>query len=276
MSKKPVVKKSVKTVKTGTAVQPENPPLQAAPRTVNKTMEKILIAVLIATVLFMAYQGIDYYTGWGNPGKVIKRMLDEAEKNSIYKRYAQAIQKYDYIISKWGSDPKYSEDIRQTKLNLAKAYKDSEQYLQAIDMYKSLTQEYSSTNRDMYAWLLLELADSYNSILNTDQAITVYRQVVGEFKGTDWSAEALFGIAEAYRSKKDYKNAITYYDLIVEKYQKGFLSAEALTNKGRIMEDTGRIKDAVRIYEKVVKDFPDIVTEFAKTRLGVLSGKEVK
>lgn len=261
--------------------QPDNKPVEqpvpmAAAAKSGFDMRKAAAVIVAVIILILAYRGIDYYTGWGNPEKVIKRSLDEAEKNAVYKRYTEAIKKYEYVIDKWGNDPKYTEDIKQAKLNLAKAYKDSEQYLKAIELYKALTAEYRESNRDMYAWLLLELAESYSAILDTEQALVTYNQIVKEFKDTDWSAEALFGIAEAYRARKDYKNAVIYYDIIVEKYQKGFLSAEALTNKAKIFEELGKIKEAVKIYDRVVKEFPDIVTEYAKSRLDILSGQAVK
>lgn len=244
----------------------------AAPK--KKTFfEKILIFIAVAALAVVVYEAVDYQTGWGNPGKVIKREMDSAEKDAIYKRYDSAIKIYQRIIARWGKDEKFKDEVRQADLSLAKTYKDSERNIEAIELYKQLADEYKTTNRDMYAWLLLELGDCYNAILNTSGAIDSYNTVISEFAGSDWAAEALFGIAEAYKNKKDYGNAVKYYDMIVQKYQKGFLSAEALTNKGMIFEELGRSKQALAVYRKVVKEFPDIVTEYAKTRVGALSGQ---
>lgn len=238
--------------------------------------EKVIIALFIAAALAAVYKIVDYTTGWGNPGAVIKREMSAAEKNSIYKKYEIAISKYERIISRWGDDEKLKEEVKQARLNLAKTYKDAERNLEAIELYKKLAAEYQPVNKDMYAWLLLELGDCYNSILSAADAIKTYNMVITEFKDTDWAAEALFGIAEAYKSQKDYSSAVKYYDLIASKYKKGFLSAEALTNKGMILEEQGRIKQALTVYETVVKEFPDIVTEYAKLRVDVLSGQTKK
>jgi tetratricopeptide (TPR) repeat protein len=250
-------------------------PAEAAPA--KRTLfEKVIITLFAAAGLFAAYKAIDFTTGWGDPAKVIKREMADAEKDAIYKRYDSAIGRYERIISRWGGEEKLKEEIKQAKLNLAKTYKDSERNLDAIELYKKLAAEYQNTNRDMYAWLLLELGECYNSILSVADAISTYNRVISEFKDTDWAAEALFGIAEAYKSQKDYAGAIKYYDLIVTKYKKGFLSAEALTNKGMILEEQGKIRQALAIYEAVVRDFPDIVTEYARLRVDVLSGQTKK
>jgi len=231
----------------------------------------ILIFVFIISVLFFIYKAIDYYTGWGNMDKVIRREIDTAEKNSIYKRYDTSIKIYLNLLKRISNEEKFAEQTKQIKLNLAKTYKDAEKYIEAIEMYSKLVEEYKPVNNDMYAWLLLELGDCYNSILNTDGAIKTYNIIIDNFPDSDWAAEAYFGIAEAYKNKKDYRGAIKYYDLIVKKYNKGFLSAEALTNKGKILEMQGNYKEAIKIYKKVVDEFPEIVTEYARLRMESIS-----
>ena len=48
-----------------------------------------------------------------------------------------------------------------------------------------------------------------------------------------------------------------------------------MTNKGMLLEEQGKIRQALAVYETVVKDFPDIVTEYARTRAEILSGSAV-
>jgi tetratricopeptide (TPR) repeat protein len=261
-----VRKKEIKTVET---------PQPAAPPELHKKgfMEKLVILIFVAAVLFLGFKIIDHYTAWGNTKLLIKRNLDRAEKDAIYKRYNEAISEYDTLIKRFGNNEKYSDEMKQARLSLAKTLKDGEQYIRAIELYGKLIDEYKDNNKDMYAWLKLELADSYSAILNSDEAIKIYTSVVDEFKGTDWAAEALFGIADAYMVKKDFKNAVKYYDIIINKYKKGFLSAEALTNKGKILEQQGKDREALKVYQEVVKDFPDIVTEYAKLRCAALTAK---
>lgn len=265
-----------KAVKKGKAQPEAAAPVQAPAAEPEKKQatffDRVVAVVFIIAALAAAYKIIDYTTGWGDTAKVIKREMADAEKNAIYKRHDAAITQYEKIIKRWGADEKLKEEIKQARLNLAKTYKDSERNLEAIEMYRKLAGEYKTVNRDMYAWLLLELGDCYNAILSSSEAINTYNSIITEFKDTDWAAEALFGIAEAYRGKKDYSGAIKYYDMIVSKYKKGFLSAEALTNKGMLLEEQGKIKQATAVYESVVRDFPDIVTEYAKLRVEALSG----
>lgn len=238
-----------------------------------QNLNKIILIFLAAGILIFIYKAIDFYTGWGNMEKVIKREIETAEKNSIYKRYDIAIKIYLNLIKRISNEEKFTEQIKQVRLNLAKTYKDAEKYIEAIDSYSKLVEEYKTVNNDMYAWLLLELGDCFNNILNTTDAIKTYDNIINSFPESDWAAEAYFGIAEAYKNKKDYNNAIKYYDLIVKKYKKGFLSAEALTNKGKILEAEGKYEQAKVIYKKVVDEFPEIVSEYARMRLETISGR---
>ncbi|HRU39649.1 MAG TPA: tetratricopeptide repeat protein, partial [Candidatus Goldiibacteriota bacterium] len=212
---------------------------QEQPKSGRTLFDKVVLAFVLAGCLYAAYTVIDNTTAWGDTEKLIKRKMSEAEKHSIFKRYDKAIEGYERIIERWSKDDKYKDEVKQARLNLAKALKDSERFVEAITMYNKLAEEYAAQNRDMYAWLLLETGDCYNSILNKADAIRIYTRVIDEFKDTDWAAEALFGIAEAHKRAKDYAAAVKYYDQIAEKYKKGFLSAEALTNKAMILEEQG-------------------------------------
>jgi len=53
-------------------------------------------------------------------GKVIKREIETAEKNSIYKRYDTAIKIYQNLLKRISGDEKYVEYAKQIRLNLAK------------------------------------------------------------------------------------------------------------------------------------------------------------
>ncbi|MEI7541661.1 MAG: tetratricopeptide repeat protein [bacterium] len=265
--------KKKKVEKLATTDQTDERSMLLPPKHKSRRVGLIYSIILAVLVIVAACVMIDYYTAWGNTPKLIKRMLVEAEKKAIYKHYDEAETKYEIIMERFKNNVKYIEELKQAKLSLAKTLKDAEQYIKAIVLYKELSIEYKKSNPDMYAWLQLELADSYNSILNTEEAIRVYKQVAIDYKASDWSAEALFGIADAYKSKKDYTSALEYYDLIINKYEKGFLSAEALTNKGRIYEILGKIDLAYKVYEKVVREFPEIVTEYARGRYDALTIK---
>lgn len=236
--------------------------------------KKVIFFVFIIAGLIFIYKAIDFYTGWGDMDKVIKREVETAEKNAIYKRYDIAIKIYLNLLKRISDKEKFAEQTKQIRLNLAKTYKDAEKYIEAIDLYLKIVEEYKTVNDDMYAWLLLELGDCYNNILNTGDAIKTYKHIIDSFPpDSDWVAEAYFGIAEAYKNKKDYNQATKYYDLIVKKYKLGFLSAEALTNKGKILETQEKYKQAALIYKKVVDEFPEIMSEYARLRLEIISKK---
>ncbi|HDQ26881.1 MAG TPA: tetratricopeptide repeat protein [bacterium] len=238
----------------------------------NYKIEAVIIAVVVIAAGAAVYKTIDYFTGWGDPEKSVKRELIRAEKNAINKKYGEAAEIYRNIIRRYGKTEKLQEDVRHARLNLAKANKDAENHLEAIALYEELIAEYAQNNNDMHAWLLLELGESHKAIMSFDGAIEAYNTVIKKFPESDWAAEALFGIADTYKEKKDMKNAEKYYDEIIKKYKKGFLSAEAMTNKAILREQDGKIDEAVKIYRVIVAEYPDIVTEYAKSRLDALSG----
>ena len=267
-NKKNTKKKNIKKKTQEKAVVSESKPAVKKGRA--GLIALVLIAAVILTGVFMS---VDYYTAWGNDEKLINRAMDAAEKNAIYKKYPEVLKKYNYIVGRWENDENYKEYVRQAKLGIAKAYKDSQQYIPAIEAYRALTAEYSTEKGDMYAWLMLELGECYNSILNTNDALKTYTEITRQFPDTDWSVEAIFGIADAYRNNGDSGKAMYYYNKIVEKYKKGFLSAEALTSIGKMYESDGDDKKALEIYSRVVKEYPEIVTEYAKMRQTVLNDR---
>ena len=265
----PSVNKKKKIARKKSAVKPSVKEQQIPAKKSNTGLiALILISAVILTGVLMA---VDRFTAWGNDEKLIGRALDAAEKNAIYKKYPEVIKNYSYIVNRWENDENFKDHVRQAKLGIAKAYKDSQQFIPAIEGYKELIEEYASEKGDMYAWLMLELGECYNSILNTNDALKTYTEITKQYPDTDWSAEAVFGIADAYRNNGDNAKAMYYYNKIVEKYKQGFLSAEALTSIGKIYESDGDDKRALEIYTRVVKEYPEIVTEYAKMRQTVLN-----
>jgi len=239
-------------------------------------IRKIFIFMAAAAVIAGIYGVVDYYTGWGDAGKVIERKIKQAEESAVYKNYSKAARIYEDILEKWGGAEEYSGAMWQVKLNLAGAYKDSGEYISAIKLYRELAEKYRNVNPDMYAWVMLELGDAYNRIYNTGDAVKVYGEITERFEGTDWAAEALFGLAETHKTAGNNKEAVKFYDIIIKKYRKGFLAAEAMTSKAEIYEKKGMYDRALEIYSKVINDFPEIVTEYARYRHGVLSDKKTK
>lgn len=267
MKKKGSSKKDIKTQEEKPAVTPETKISEAKP---SPLFLRVIVGVAIVALIAAVFFAVDSETGWGDSEKVVKKQMARAEKLAIHKKFDEASVIYSRIVSRWGGDEKVREIVKQARLSLAQAYKDSGNYIRAIELYRELIEENRGVNGDMYAWLNLELADSLNYILSTDEAIRVYEKIISEFDGTDWAAEAMMGIADAYMSKKDYVKAVKYYDRINEKYKKSFLSAEAMTGKARIYEAQGREKQAIALYKKISEEFPDIVTEYARSRISVL------
>lgn len=239
----------------------------------NKTIKRIIIISLVTFMCLILIKIIDDYTGWGNAERVIKKYMDMADKSFVYKKYENAITIYKKILERWGKKTEYGDYIKQAKLNLAKVYKEANENEQALKLFNELLEEYKQNNKDMYAWLLLELGETYNNMYNTDEAIKSYQIIINEFSDTDWAAEAIFGIADSYKIAGKDDMAIKYYQQIVNKYKKGFLSAEALTNIGQIYEKQGKIKKALEVYKTIINDYPEIVTEYARLRYDTLNKK---
>jgi len=265
---------SKKKVKSEIKAQPIQQTEQEVPG--KSFINKAAVIFAVVLILSLVYITVDQVNGWGDASKVVKRRLAEAEKHTFTRQHTRAARIYESIIDKYSNDEKLSEYVKQASLGLAKAYADSQQFIKAIDAYKELAEEYKQQNRDMHAWLMLELGGCYNNIFNSKDAIEVFRQIIKEFPETDWAAEAYFGIADAYRNDGKNAQALQFYGMIADKYKKGFLSAEALTNMGKIYESEARDPEAIRVYERVVKDFPEIVTEYARLRMEALKAKPAK
>ncbi len=267
MKKRETSKKKIKTVKEKPAAVPEVKISEAKP---SPLFSRVIAGLVIAAALTAVFFAVDRETGWGDSVKVVKKEMARAEKFAIHKKFEEAAAIYSRVASRWADDEKVRETVKQARLSLAQTYKDSGKHIKAMELYRELIEENRGVNSDMYAWLNLELADSLNYVLSTDDAIRVYEKIIKEFDGTDWSAEAMMGIADAYLNKRDYDKAIKYYDMINEKYKKSFLSAEAMTGKARIYEEQGREKQAIALYKKISEEFPDIVTEYARSRISAL------
>ena len=235
-----------------------------------------LVTAIIALLVIAAAAFFFSNPSFWNPEKAIKSAIDKAEKLSVHRNYKKAIKIYEGLVARWGNDEKQADIMKQVRLNLAKTYQDGADYAKAIAMYKELAEEYKAVNQDMHAWLMLELGESYAGMFNTSEAVKTYQTVVDKYKGSDWAAEALFGIADAYKAAGDTANALKFYGTIAEKYKKGFLSAEALTNIGQIYEREGKPKKALAVYSRIIKEFPDVVTEYAKLRYESLTAKAIK
>ena len=266
-------KLKAKITKKKASTREEKKPAEAAvipAQAPSPVFSRVVAAVVIIGVLAAVYFAVDRETGWGDPVKVVKKEMEKAEQYAIHKKFTEASAIYARVAAKWGEEEKVREYVKQARLSLAQTYKDSGDQIKAIELYRQLIEENRGVNNDMYAWLNLEMADSLNYIMSTDDAIRTYEKVISEFADTDWSAEAMMGIAEAYLNKKQYAMAIKYYDMINEKYKKSFLSAEALTGKAKILEEQGKEKQALALYKKISDEFPDIVTEYARSRLSAL------
>ncbi len=220
----------------------------------------------------LIYTIVDKLTAWGNTPVLLQRTIDAAENNTIYKKYDKAERQYVGLIEKWNGKEKYNAYVKQARLNLALVYKDSGKNMEAASIYRELVKE-NVENKDMHAWLLLELGECLNNVMDMDGALNAYSIIIKDYSGTDWAAEAMFGSAEAYRNKKAFGKALKYYNMIVDKYKKGFLSAEAMTSIGKMYEEQGNLEMAYETYTKILKAYPEIVTDFAKTRLEILELK---
>ncbi len=251
-------------------VQIENIPQKSKRQII---LDRILVILVVLLALLLFYKLIDHFTGWGNAEKVIKRKMDVADRHAIYRRFNVAIKIYEGILKRWGNNPKYSDYIKQVKLNLAKTFKEANENEKAIQYFKELLDIYKDSSKDMYAWLLIELGEIYNNMYNTQDALKCYQIILDEFKNTDWEAEAVFGIAESYKILGKNDLAVKYYYQIADKYKAGFLGADALTNIGQIYEKQGKEKEALKIYQRILKEFPEIVTEYARLRYNSLNEK---
>ncbi len=219
-----------------------------------------------ALVILALVQGYGYFTGWGNPQKVIQRQFNTAQRLTLAKRYKAAIRQYNRII-KTATD---EEVKRQASIALADLYGEQKDWLKAIALYKKL--QTKDTGTVMAAWTGLKIAEAQHESGSSEEALQTYADIRSKYPKSDWDAEARLGIGKVLMDQKKYQKAIAVYRTLENEYQGGFLAAEALVRIGECYKKLGNTEVARKTFRMILDTYPTTMTDEAKKQLYELNG----
>jgi TolA-binding protein len=207
-------------------------------------------------------QGYGYFTGWGNPHKVMQRHFKTARNLTLAKRYKAAISQYQKIMKKKHVS---QEQIQQALIGLGDLYYEQNQWSQAVETYRRLQMEESSGV--MQAWTGLRIAESQNKAGDWETALKTYAEISQKYPQSDWDAEARLGQGKVLEDAKRWDKAVAAYAGLINDYPGGFLAADALVHQGSCHEKLGNRAEARQAYQTVMEKYPAAMRDEARRRL---------
>ncbi|MBN1594742.1 tetratricopeptide repeat protein [candidate division FCPU426 bacterium] len=227
-----------------------------------------LLFIGSALVILALVQIYGYFTGWGNPQRLVQRQFSTAQRLTLGKRYEAAIRQYKRIIA----SAKDEEVRRQATIALADLYREEKKWDQAIELYAELQAKEAGTV--MGAWTGLKIAECQHEAGNEDGALATYAAIKEKFPHSDWDAEARLGMGKVLMDQEKYTEAIAIYRSLEKEYQGGFLAAEALVNIGECYAKTDDLETARKTFQYVLDTYPATMTDEARKYLLRLDNKK--
>lgn len=143
------------------------------------------------------------------------------------------------------------------------------------DLYFRLAELYIEKSRLVYFRILEEAGVEDKSAvvapearLLKDQAISVYRRILGEFPDYVDNDKILFFIAHEYRELGNFDEMIKTYRELVQKYPKSSFRFEAWLILGDYHFDKGEIEPAIDNYREILKSPETYAHNMARYKLG--------
>jgi len=265
-AEEPSPRAETRAVDAGKTSPPAEPPvtLRASRRFWLLTLGSLVLALTLV-------QAYGYFTGWGDPERLVQRYFKSAQRLTLARRYPAAIHKYEKIIG-MTTNP---DNRRQALIAMADLLRDRKQWDRASEIYRQLQQQ-DPTNI-LSAWAGLQLAQIALEAGRLEQAYRDFETVSRRFPASDWDAEAQMGLGGVREKEERFPEAIARYRRVLAAYPGGFLAAEAWVQIGKCYEHLGDLPAAARAYQEVLDKYPPSTWDEAKARLQRLqSGKEAE
>lgn len=191
-----------------------------------------------ALAKFNQYLQIDNYYD-KTPDIYLDAHMRSADCNFILKQYNEALDNYDYVISKKSASSDYAllqrgiilglQNKLEEKINslkrIAKEFPKSElnddaifeiaetrnqqgQFENAIKAYEFLIENFKTS--PLISKTHLNLANAYHNINNNTEALNEFKIVVEKYPGSDYAKEALNGIEDIYIRNGEGEEYINY------------------------------------------------------------------
>jgi len=164
------------------------------------------------------------------------------------KDYKRALNAFDYAII-------VDDTFLGAYYEKAKCYEEQDEFEKAIEIYK-----YVQTLADPTAWAFFRLGQNFESLLNTDQALTNYFNAIHE---DPMYASAWHAIARVYISAGELEKALEYAEKAVDIEFDNVSFNILLAN---LLMKLSRFEDADNIYDNLISlevDDPQVWIEYS-------------
>lgn len=206
-------------------------------------------------------QGYGYFTGWGDPERLVQRYFTSAQRLTLAKRYDAAIRQYEKILkSKTGPD-----NIRQALIGMGDLLRERQEWDQAVEYYSKLRSQ--DAGSVLSAWAGLQIGEVQLQAGKLNEALQTFDQISRQYPKSDWDAEARLGRGKVLEKQEEYEAAIAAYEQLAAQYGGGFLAAEAMVRIGQCYELEGDVAAARKAYQTVLDQYPSSTWDDAKARL---------
>lgn len=175
------------------------------------------------------------------------------------KQYAAALPAFRSFIEKanraadTNNDRKLASLRGDTYNRIGDCLFSARQYDEAYAAYQSAL-EADRVNGD-YALLQQALISGLRG--DYDKKVALLGQLAGEYRDSEYGADALFEQGRAYVQSGNSEKAMSTYQLLLERYPQSALSRRAENEIGMIQAENGQTDAAVQTYRNVIQKYPN-------------------
>ena len=169
---------------------------------------------------FKQYLQIDNYYD-KTPEIYLDAHMRSADCNFIQREYNEAIDHYDYVISKQSTSADYALFQKGIILGLQNKLEEK------INTMKRIAKEYPRS--DLNDDAIFEIADTRNQQGQFENAIKAYEFLIDNFKNSPLISKSHLNLANAYHNINNNTEALNEYKIVVEKYPGSDYAKEALS-----------------------------------------------
>lgn len=165
-------------------------------------------------------------------------------------KYRDAIASFDAFLERYRTQDGYVPYRTDALLRLADSYYALKQYPEAIELYARV-----AAQGEDYA--LYQVGQAFYNAGDAFQAITTFRQLLEQYRASDWREEAQYSLGYLYFQNGNYDQAITEYRTLLNNYPQDPLAAKAQYSIGDALFNAGSFGEAIAAYRQVLTRYPN-------------------
>lgn len=175
-----------------------------------------------------------------------------------------AVRFFELLSARYPQSP-YTQNLG---LTLAEVYYELGDYRRAIEEVQRRLPNLTGPARDRANFLL---AESYNQLRESDQAIVYYRRFTENNEGSPFYRNALYGLAWNYHSEGAYQWAAEHFGMVLQQREQDELTASAAYYRAVNTKLAGQPYEALTMFRDAAAQYPrneisdEIYFEFGMT-----------